>query len=243
MGNDEIIETAKATQEVAKTTSKALDVSEKVGGFVAKVIGEPLESAIGMLSDRLRFMRWERQLRMVDRCEEIIRKRKIEGKTRPVPPKLALPILENASLEENDQLQDLWANLLSSALDPNFKGTLRNAYIDIIKQLEIIDAHLLSYLYQRYTNSIKTKEIIEDESPTSIGWDRDEIIKALKISNLVYENSVDNLMRVRCVKPLVLRCTSVKVGPEPVTIDKGYDCICLTSLGKSFVEGCMILPG
>ena len=98
MSGDEIAETAKATQEIAKTTSKALEVADKLGGFVAKVIGEPLESAVGMLSDRLRFMRWERQLRMVDRCEEIIRKRRIEGKTRPVPPKLALPIMENASL-------------------------------------------------------------------------------------------------------------------------------------------------
>jgi hypothetical protein len=207
------------------------------------VIGEPVESAVGMLSDRLRFMRWERQLRMVDRCEEIIRRRKIEGETRPVPPKLALPIFENASLEEDDQLQDLWANLLSSALDPNFNGTLRNAFIDIIKQLEIVDAHILSYLYQSYTNSVKKKEIGKDESPTSIGWGRDAIIKDLKISSLVYENSVDNLMRVRCVKSLVLMCTSLKVGPEPMTIDKGYDCICLTSLGKSFVEACMIPPG
>jgi hypothetical protein len=242
MGDDQITESAKAVQEVAKATGKALGVSEKVGSFVAKVIGEPLESAVGMLSDRLRFMRWERQLRMVDSCEEIIKKRRIEGKTRPVPPKLALPIMENASLEENDQLQDLWANLLSSALDPNFRGMLRSAFIDIIKQLEVIDAHILSYLYHSYLNSIKIQEISKEESPSSIGWDRDEITAALKISNSAYENSVDNLMRVRCVKPLVLKLTGIRAGNEPMTIDKGYDVICLTSLGKSFVEACMIRP-
>ena len=37
MPRDEIVEIAKATQEVAKTTSKALEVTEKVGGFVAKI--------------------------------------------------------------------------------------------------------------------------------------------------------------------------------------------------------------
>lgn len=243
MSGDEIAETAKATQEIAKTASKALEVADKLGGFVAKVIGEPLESAVGMLSDRLRFMRWERQLRMVDRCEEILRKRRIEGKTRPVPPKLALPIMENASLEENDQLQDLWANLLSSALDPSFEGTLRSAFIDIIKQLEIVDAHILSYLYHSYLNSIKRKEISEEDSPSAIGWERNEITATLKISNSLYENSVDNLMRVRCVKPLVLKLSGIKAGKEPMTIDKGYDVICLTSLGKSFVEACMIIPG
>ena len=140
-------------------------------------------------------------------------------------------------------MQDLWANLLSSALDPNFEGTLRSAFIDIIKQLEIVDAHILSYLYHSYLNSIKTQEIGEEESPSSIGWERDEITVPLKISNSVYENSVDNLMRVRCVKPLVLKLTGITAGDEPMTIDKGYDVVCLTSLGKSFVEACMVIPG
>tara|TARA_B100000795_G_scaffold196809_1_gene150831 strand:+ start:59 stop:181 length:123 start_codon:yes stop_codon:yes gene_type:complete len=35
---DEIIETAKATQEVAKATVKGLEVSEKVGGFLQKFL-------------------------------------------------------------------------------------------------------------------------------------------------------------------------------------------------------------
>lgn len=39
--SDEITETAMATQEVAKAASKALEVSEKLGTFVAKVLGEP----------------------------------------------------------------------------------------------------------------------------------------------------------------------------------------------------------
>jgi hypothetical protein len=180
MPGDEISETAKAAQEIAKTTSKALDVTEKVGSFVAKVIGEPVECAVGMLSDKLRFMRWERQIRMVDKCEEIIRQRQIEGKLRAVSPKLALPIMENASLEENDQLQDLWANLLASALDPSFKGVLRSAFIDVIKQLEVVDAYILNFLYKSYIAALKSKEVHEDESPSCIGWSKEEICNALK---------------------------------------------------------------
>ena len=242
MPGDEVSETAKAAQEIAKTTSKALDVTEKVGGFVAKVIGEPVECAVGMLSDKLRFMRWERQIRMVDKCEEIIKKRKIEGRLRPVPPKLALPIMENASLEENDQLQDLWANLLSSALDPSFMEPVRSAFIDIIKQLEVIDAHILNFLYKSYRSALSRKEINENDRPSSIGWSKEEIINALKISPSIYHTSVDNLMRVRCVSPLVLILSGIRAGNEPMTIDKGHDIICLTSLGKGFVEACMIIP-
>jgi len=243
MPGDEILETAKATQEVAKATSKALEVTEKVGCFVARVIGEPVDLAVGLLSDKLRFMRWERQLRMVDKCEEILKKRKIEGKIRPVPPKLALPIMENASLEEDDQLQNLWANLLSSALDPNFNGILRGAFIDIIKQLEIVDVHLLSFLYNSYQNALRTNQTNKNISPTSIGWGKQDIANALSISLPIYENSIDNLMRVRCVSSLVLKLSSIMAGNEPMTIDKGYDVVCITSLGISFVEACMIIPG
>ncbi len=241
MSGDDIVEIAKATQEVAKTTSKALDVSEKVGGFVAKVIGEPVECAVGMLVDKLRFLRWERQLRMVDRCEEIIKKRGIEGKTRSVPPKFALPIMENASLEEDNDLQDLWANLLSSALDPEFDGSLRSAFIDIIKQLETVDVHVLNLIYKYYKNALNVQRISQDASPISIGLSKKDIIKKINMTPFVYENSIDNLMRVRCVSSLVIKISSIMAGNEPMTVDKGYDVICITSLGIGFVEACMII--
>ena len=54
--NEEIIETAKATQEVAKTTTKAIEAVNKVGSFLSKALGEPIEEAIGMIGDKLKFM-------------------------------------------------------------------------------------------------------------------------------------------------------------------------------------------
>jgi len=64
--------------------------------------------------------------------------------------KIALPILEQASLEECDELQDLWASLLTSAVDPNFDGSVRTAYIDILKQVEVMDVHILQAVYRAY---------------------------------------------------------------------------------------------
>src|SRR5437588_10453696 len=98
--NEEISETAKAIQEVAKTTKAGIEATEKLGGFVSRITDEPLATINGIFSDRLRFIRWERQLRLYDRELEILRERGIENRTRTVPPKLALPIVEYASLEE-----------------------------------------------------------------------------------------------------------------------------------------------
>jgi len=235
---DEIIETAKATQEVAKATVKGLEVSEKVGGFFAKVLGEPLETATGILGDKLKFMRWERQVRLVDRVQQINHDRGIEGKEIPVSPKLAIPLIENASLEENDLLQDLWAKLMSSAQGKDSSNAVRAAFIDIIKQLEIIDVQILSAMFEGYVQAVG-KENIHKETPRKISFAKTNIISVLKIPDHVYEDSIDNLMRVRCICSEVKVMGGISMGGESATIDKGYESLCLTSLGVRFIIACV----
>ena len=60
-----VIETAKAAQEVAKTTGKGIDAGLELGGFFARFTGGPLEQASGIVEDKLRYMRWERQVRLM----------------------------------------------------------------------------------------------------------------------------------------------------------------------------------
>lgn len=235
---DEIVETAKATQEVAKATVKGLEVSEKVGGFFAKVLGEPIETATGILGDKLKFMRWERQVRLVDRVHQINHDRGIEGKEIPVSPKLAIPIIENASLEENDLLQDLWAKLMSSAQGKESSNAVRSAFIDIIKQLEVIDVQILNGMFGGYVNAVG-KDSIHNGTPRRISFLKANIINAEKISESVYEDAIDNLMRVRCVCSEVKVLSGFNMGGESATVDKGYDSLCLTSLGVRFVIACV----
>lgn len=236
--SDEITETAMATQEVAKAASKALEVSEKLGTFVAKVLGEPIETAAGILGDKLKFMRWERKNRLIDRVNEMNRQRGLEGKEIPVSPKLAIPIIENASLEENDLLQDLWAKLISSAQDKETSKSVRSAFIDIIKQLEVIDVLLLSAMFDGYVNAVGT-ENVQTQSPGRVVFSKQNIMTGLNIDEPTYEDSVDNLMRVRCVRSEVKVMTGMSISGESATIDKGYDSLCLTSLGVKFVISCV----
>lgn len=253
--NNEIEETAKAVQEVAKTTGKAIEATEKLSGFVARVTNESIEAVTGMLSDKLRFMRWERQLRLANRAKEIIRERGLENNFRVVPPKIALPIIENASLEENDELQDLWANLLASALDLNFDGTLRTAFIDILKQLEIIDVHILEFIYsfegyKSAKESGSTQGLSETLLPHSYPKKSIQIQYRFELSDGIYRSCIDNLIRVRCVAPYVEYKTIARADYgiraqmknenyyEEVTFDYQYEQVCLTSLGVRFIEAC-----
>ena len=107
-----IEETAKASQEIAKTTGKAIDAGEKLGQFVARFISGPMEQASGIVEDKLKYLRWERQLRLMKRAEEFMKQLGMTEPSRAVPLKLAIPLLQGESLEDDDDLQDLWANCL-----------------------------------------------------------------------------------------------------------------------------------
>tara|TARA_B100000795_G_scaffold196809_1_gene150832 strand:+ start:220 stop:774 length:555 start_codon:yes stop_codon:yes gene_type:complete len=183
-------------------------------------------------------MRWERQVRLVDRVQQINHDRGIEGKEIPVSPKLAIPLIENASLEENDLLQDLWAKLMSSAQGKDSSNAVRAAFIDIIKQLEIIDVQILSAMFEGYVQAVG-KENIHKETPRKISFSKTNIISVLKIPDHVYEDSIDNLMRVRCICSEVKVMGDISMGGESATIDKGYESLCLTSLGVRFIIACV----
>jgi hypothetical protein len=71
---DPISETAKAFQEVAKTTGKAIDAGEKFGGFISSYIAGSIEQGMGIFEDKLKYMRWERQVRLMQRAEQLLKK-------------------------------------------------------------------------------------------------------------------------------------------------------------------------
>ena len=105
-------ETAKAIQEVAKTTNSAIDAGRQFGGFVARYIAGPLEEGLGIFHDKLKYMRWERQVRLMQRSEKFLREVGLLCLTRPVQLKIAIPQIQAASLEEDDELQDRWGGVV-----------------------------------------------------------------------------------------------------------------------------------
>ena len=103
-----IIESAKAIQEGAKTSGKAIDTVEKLGGFISRYVSGSLEQAVGIVEDKLRYLRWERQIRLMERADQLMAQLGKDTPTKPIPLKLAIPLIQAASLEDDDYLQDMW---------------------------------------------------------------------------------------------------------------------------------------
>jgi hypothetical protein len=231
----DIQETAKVVAETAKLGTTTIEAAEKMGGFFSKVLDEPITEAVGIIGDKLKFMRWQRKLRIVDEVNKILDQKGVTS-TRPIPPKLAIPILEQACLEENDELQDLWCNLIANSLDPNFKAEIRYSFIEIIKSMTSLDAKILKYIYETTEETNKTTNF--RDHPVDFFRIKDE----MNVSNVETELSLNNLQRVQCVRnndinDLRRQVNSIiKKQKSPLIQHSSY---VITPLGVAFVLACM----
>ena len=182
--DNEIKEATKAVQEIAKTTGQAIQAVDKIGSFFSRVMHESIETTCGMLSDTLKYKRWERQIKLVEKADGLIQKHGLTETMRPIKPKLALPIFQYASLEDDENLHDIWTRLLVTALDPSVLVP-RNVFVDIIRQLESIDIKVLRLVHK---NCLKKKNQHKDHCSSSLK-------KTLKLCKVIdnQEGKIDKI--------------------------------------------------
>jgi hypothetical protein len=136
---------ADAAKEIAKTSGKAIDATGGAARFFDRVMGDLVTDGFGLISDRLKYYRFERAVVLAEKTQRRLLNQGITY-NRPVPPKIALPIIENATLEDEDYLHTLWANLLATAIDANAELVLHK-HVSVLKSMDLEDARLVSFLY------------------------------------------------------------------------------------------------
>ena len=230
----EIEELSKAIQETANLGAKGFEVANKAGGFFARVIDAPLGELSVMLTDKLRFTRWKRLLEMSDELQDILDERGIQN-CRAVPPKLALPIFEEASLEEDASIQSLWNQLLANSMDPSFDGEIRYGFVDMIKNITCREALLLKEVYASLERDGHLDPI---ENVYKYSFDKEQLREVLQLTPTDYVLAANNLMRLHLIAPAIVT-GGVSMGSEPITIYKGVDAITMTPMGVKFVEACI----
>lgn len=227
-------EIAKAIQESSKLGEKGLEIADKAGSFFAKVFKEPFNEISGIITDKLRFIRWRRMVQMADEVNKILDEKKVEY-TRAVPPKIALPILEESSLEDDPNLQYLWNHLLANAMNPSFNNEIRYGFTEMIKNITGIEILILSEFYKILEKENRLTPLSEIHN---YSLNKEQLIDGLKMSPDQYAVSANNLMRMQLLGPAVLK-GGAKIGSEQLTVFKGIDAVTLTPLGVKFVEACM----
>lgn len=160
-------EAAKAVQEVAKVTGKAIDSVNKSADFLHRLIGQSFEDTLGVfVTDPIRVFRTKK---LIDRMNGIQQKMLDRGITdvRTIAPKIILPLLDGMSLEDNPVLEEMWENMMVSAANPK-NTTLEKDCISVLGQFTANDALLFGELYsdriiKRKTIDFKTMKFTDKE--------------------------------------------------------------------------------
>lgn len=182
---------------------KGMNMAEGMGKFLAPLIQGSLEQTMGMVEDKLRYTRWERQMRLKKCVNQKLQELGITEIENPLPLKFAVPLVEGATLEENDDLQDLWANLLINSV-ANKKVEMKRAYMDILERISPLEAAIIEKVYTFSFEENRHKSLATDCLPDYVYiYERKEKQdnKIFDLENKDVELALMNLSSIGCISP------------------------------------------
>jgi Abortive infection alpha len=164
MAGDPISESAKAAQEIAKATGQGIAAVNSLGGWLDRIFGEAIGEAVRLhWTTKVRersiasaIFSWERLELLLHKTEHRLRKRGVT-RFRFVPPKIVLPLLQSATMEDEDDLHSLWAALLATSLDAD-GAEVRRKFVTILSDLTSADAAVLNLMWRDWIILDKKEE-------------------------------------------------------------------------------------
>ncbi len=140
-------EEAKATQEVAKATGKAIDAASGAGTMLVNgTVGRIAAATLGLIGgDWVQEQQQRNLARMQAKTARLLDGIASDRLSTPSP-SVVKPLLEAAADEGREELQDLWAALLcNSMLDGGRK--VRRDYFEALRHMEPVDALILKLVH------------------------------------------------------------------------------------------------
>ncbi|ERJ60449.1 Abi-alpha family protein [Sphingobacterium paucimobilis] len=136
---------------------KGIDIAK---GFVERLIYPSAEELGLLFKEGIAKWRFNRQVQTLIKTHEICKKHKINPKT--ISTKLLYPLLEYASLEENEKLQDKWAILLANLVDSD-QNIENHVFPYLLSQLSVQEFDALEDAFNKKISRVQklTKELEE----------------------------------------------------------------------------------
>lgn len=127
---------------LANLPKEILDRVEKLG---ATLFGPSLKEVGLALADEVRFRRIKNQVKILSKAEEFVRER--NRPIKEIPLKVLVPLLDNASLEEEENIQLKWARLTANILTLENDALFEKTCISILGRLSAIEAIVFESTY------------------------------------------------------------------------------------------------
>jgi hypothetical protein len=180
MSEDKYAEIAKGLGETA----------EKVFDFVEKIIAGPIMEGTGIFIDRVKYWRFKNQINILSKAREYLKARGIKT-PKKIPVKDLTTLLEYASFEEEEIMEDSWARLLANTMDPSNQFNTCHIFSQILNQLSINEIYILRFIITRcFIQSSEHRPYFK----------KHELIKEGQTDYSTGLLLIDNLLRLRLIE-------------------------------------------
>jgi len=139
----------------SSTIEKGLELAKE---FLGKLVSPTIEEVGLLLSDHVKYFRFKNQVRILLKAKSYVEEKKVPLKT--IPTKVLVPLLENASLEDDETLQDKWAKMLANMVDSE-KNLQNKIFPYILSQLSIEEFEELKELLIKEEAHRETQKELE----------------------------------------------------------------------------------
>ncbi len=205
---------------------------EKGLEYADDIIKPPLKEVGGIFTDTVRFWRYRNQLRIAAKAKDLHVEYGLS--TKKIPVKTLASLMEYSSLEENEVLQDMWANLLANSTDSNKEFDGHFTLITILKEITFEEAMVLKGMWIQKMQTRFSKNILvalkgNKEIADLIPVETDKRIEKERLL-------IDNLIRLNLIK-----FDKPNIGTRPIdkkTYISNSTSIMLSTLGEKLIQEC-----
>jgi hypothetical protein len=213
--------------------ANAIDTTTKAAKeFLDKIAGPPAEEFGLFLGDQVRRFRFKKQVNLLADAQEILKKAGVDPKK--VPLKTLCPILEGASIEDDEMMSARWAALLATAANPQSIVSVQPSFPEILKQLSPLEAKILDLIFDMINQTGISRA--EWHSRGAVGK---SVRDLLHLQEQDFELAIDNLYRLRLCSPPSTKLEFIDNKEHRFQLST-KELICITELGYSFVSACKI---
>lgn len=192
--------------EALNLPKQILDKSEKL---LSTLFGEGFKEIGGIFADKMRLVRLKNQISILNQASQIMDKSGL--KAHQINLKTLVPLLEKSSLEEDEKLQQKWANLIAN-ISSSLENGLEPRLVNTLSNLSATEALILDNLYEMYilrreklfntsqNLSYTRYKIIEDIRPEDISFDFSKIKNEFNLSTDFTKIYTDNLESLKLIQ-------------------------------------------
>lgn len=198
---------------------------DAVSKFFSGIVPDFIKDGVGILSDQVKLWRWSNQINIIKKAQAKIEASGLNKKQ--IPLKVLVPIIQNSSLEQDENMQDKWANMLANSATGSIEVSPN--YAAILNELSPIEVVILDKIYQEVNKEA------DYQKRKALQFDATKLKSMLNVTEEKMDLIIENLFRLNVFQSPAGQGVMLGNFPFVLRTTKLFE---FTTLGYEFVRAC-----